>query len=58
MKKSRERFNSSQSDALGRVRLTFNCRIVLIHEVALDQLDRQARLSDATTADDHQLIFS
>jgi hypothetical protein len=38
--------------------LTFNCRVVLIHEVALDQLDRQARFSDTTTTDNHQLILS
>jgi hypothetical protein len=38
--------------------LTFNCWIVLVHEVTLDQLDGQAGLSDATTADNHQLVFS
>ena len=38
--------------------LTFNCWIVLVHEVALDQLDSQTRLADTTTADDHQLVFS
>lgn len=38
--------------------LTFNCWIVLVHKVTLDQLDGQAGLSDATTADNHQLVFS
>lgn len=38
--------------------LTFNCRIVLVHEVTLNQLDGQAGLSDATTTDNHQLVFS
>lgn len=38
--------------------LTFNCWVVLVHEVTLDQLDGQARLSDATTTDNHQLVFS
>jgi hypothetical protein len=38
--------------------LTFNCWIVLVYEVTLDQLDGQAGLSDATTADNHQLVFS
>ena len=38
--------------------LTFNCWIVLVHEVTLDQLDGQAGLSDATTTDNHQLVFS
>ena len=60
MKYDRERSDSMQSDGArgGYVRLTFNCRIVLVHEVALDQLDRQARLSDTTTTDNHQLILS
>lgn len=38
--------------------LTFNRWIVLVHEVTLDQLDGQAGLSDTTTADNHQLVFS
>jgi hypothetical protein len=38
--------------------LTLNRRVVLVHEVTLNQLDRQARLSHATAAYDHQLILS
>lgn len=38
--------------------LTFNRRVIFVNEVALDQLNRQARLSDTTTTDNHQLVFS
>lgn len=41
------------SAGTGVPQLTFNCRIVLVHEVALNQLDRQARFSDTTTSDNH-----
>jgi hypothetical protein len=34
-------------------KLTFNCWVILIHEVALDELDGQTRLSDTTTANDY-----
>lgn len=37
---------------------TLNCRIILVHEVALDQLNGQARLADATTSYHHQLVLS
>lgn len=38
--------------------LTLDGRVVLVDEVALDQLDRQTRLSDSTAADYYQLVFS
>lgn len=38
--------------------LTFNCRVILVHKVTLDELNSQARLSDATAADNHQLVLS
>jgi hypothetical protein len=38
--------------------LTLDCRVVLVYEVALNQLDSQTRLSDSTAADYHQLVFS
>ena len=41
-----------------RVLRTFNRRVVFIDEVALDQLDGEATLSHASSADDHQLVFS
>ncbi len=36
---------------------TFNGRVVLVYEVALDELDGQTTLSDTTTTDYHELIF-
>lgn len=39
-------------------RRTFDCGIILVDEVALDQLDGQARFTDTTTADNYQLILS
>lgn len=44
--------------ACWRRRLTFNGWIILVDEVALDQLDGQARLSHTTAADHDQLVFS
>jgi hypothetical protein len=38
--------------------LTLNGRVVLVYEVALDQLDGQTRLSDTTAADYHQLVLA
>jgi hypothetical protein len=38
--------------------LTLDCRVILVDEVALDELYGQARLSDTTTADHHELVFS
>ena len=38
--------------------LTLNCRVILVDEMTLDKLDGKARLSDTTTADDHQLVLS
>ena len=37
---------------------TFNCGIIFIDEMALYQLDRQAGLSDSTTAHNNELVFS
>lgn len=37
---------------------TFDCRVVLVDEVALDELDGQTRFTDTTTADHHQLVLS
>ena len=39
-------------------RLTFNCGVILVDEVALDQLDRQAGLADAAASYDDKLVFS
>jgi hypothetical protein len=37
---------------------TFDCRIILIDEMALDELDGQAGFADTTAADDDELVFS
>lgn len=37
---------------------TFDRRIIFVDKVALDQLDRQTRLSDTTTADNNELILA
>ena len=37
---------------------TFNCRIIFVHEVTLDQLNREARLSDTAASDNDELVFS
>lgn len=42
--------------ALGVMR-TFYRRVVLVDEVALDELDGETTLSHATATDDHQLVF-
>lgn len=42
----------------GVVGITLDGRIILVNEVALDELDGQARLADTTTADDNQLVFA
>jgi hypothetical protein len=39
-------------------RLTFDCRVVLVNKVTLDELDGQTRLSDTTTADDYELVLA
>jgi hypothetical protein len=36
----------------------FDCRVILVDEVALDQLDGQAGLADTTTADNDELVLS
>jgi len=41
-----------------RAMRTFNCRIVFVYEMGLDQLDGEARFTDATTSNDHQLVLS
>lgn len=33
-------------------------RVVFVHEVTLDELDGQRRLSDTTATDDDELVFS
>ena len=37
---------------------TLNCRVILVDKVGLDELDREARLADATAADHDQLVVS
>ena len=37
---------------------TFNGGIIFVDKVALDELDCEARLADATSANDDKLIFS
>lgn len=37
---------------------TFYSRIILINEMALDELNGQARLADTTTADNDELVFT
>ena len=44
------------SAAIGALR-TFDCRVVFIDEVTLDQLDGEAALSHSTASYDHQLVF-
>lgn len=36
---------------------TFDGRIVLVYEMALDELDCETALPDATTADDNEFVF-
>jgi len=44
--------------AFNRGTQTFDCGIVFIHKVALDELDGQAGFAYATSADHDQLVFS
>jgi hypothetical protein len=37
---------------------TFDCRVVLVNKVALDELDGQTRLSDTTTTDYYELVLA
>lgn len=37
---------------------TFNCWVVLVDEMALDQLNRETRFTNTTSTDNHQLVFS
>lgn len=37
--------------------LTFYRRIIFVHEMALDQLNGEAGLSDTTSADNDELVF-
>lgn len=39
-------------------RRTFNGWVILIDEMALDQLNRQTRFTDTTSTDNHQFVFS
>ena len=36
---------------------TFNCRIVFVDEVTLDELDCETTLAHASSSDNHQLVF-
>jgi hypothetical protein len=36
---------------------TFDCGIIFVDEVALDQLDGQAGFSDTTSTDDDELVL-
>lgn len=36
---------------------TFDCRVIFIDEVALDELDCEARLAHTSSADDDELVF-
>lgn len=38
-------------------RRTFYCRVILVNEMALDQLNGQARLSNTTSANNHQFVL-
>ena len=38
--------------------LTLDSGVVLVHEVALNQLNGQAGFTDTTTADDDELVLS
>lgn len=37
---------------------TLNGRIILVDEMALNQLNRETRFTDSTSTDHHQLVFS
>ena len=37
---------------------TLNCRVIFVDEMGLDELDREARFTDATSSHDHQLVLS
>jgi len=41
-----------------RMRYTFDCRVILVHEVTLYKLYGQTRLSDSTVTDNDQFVFS
>lgn len=36
---------------------TFDCRVIFINEVALDELDCEARLAHTSSTDDDELVF-
>lgn len=40
------------------VKRTFNGRVIFVYEMALNELDSQARFTDTTATDDNQLVFS
>ena len=40
-----------------KVQRTLDCRVIFVDEMALDQLDGEARLADTTTANDDELVF-
>jgi hypothetical protein len=37
---------------------TLDCRVILVDEMILDELDCEARFADATAADNDQFVFS
>ena len=37
---------------------TLNCWVILVDEMALDQLDGKARFTDTTSTDDDELVLS
>jgi len=41
-----------------RVRCTFDCRIILVHEMTLYELYRQTRLPNSAIANNDQFVFS
>jgi hypothetical protein len=47
-----------RGDWTGHWTRTFDCRVVLVDEVALDELDGQTRFSDTTTTDYYELVLA
>lgn len=52
----RARRRGIDSVAIDLVR-TFDCGIIFIDEVALDELNREARLAHTTSSNDDELVF-
>lgn len=49
--------DAASRDGVG-VRHTFDCWVVFIDEMTLDQLNRKTRFTDTTSADNHQFVLS